>query len=275
MSPAKPGSAPAAGRALRVFLLRSDAPHNLYLEAILQNRFDVVGIAVEPGLEQRKSLRTRRRWVDYAYALYHDGRRSLLGLTAYRSAYFADVPEVPPHRRSPLVSVSSINDPVVRARLREAGADVVVVTCTSVLTRETISAAGETIVNIHGGYLPDYRGWYGFFFALYEGAPDRVGSTIHFIDATIDTGDIVEVVRPPIRYGDGPEQLYCRAERRAAHRLAELLGELERGIPLNRTPQPYRRKLYLRRDRKPIHDVIFYFRRARARFGRRRLPGAR
>ncbi|MDT7787159.1 MAG: methionyl-tRNA formyltransferase, partial [Pseudonocardiales bacterium] len=244
-----------------------DAPHNLYLEAILQNNFEVVGVVVEPGLEQRRSLLSRRRWLDYGYALYHDGRRSILGLSAYRSTFFGKVPDVPPQRLSPTLKTPSVNDVKVQLWLREASPDVVVVTCTSVLNRETIDAAGDTILNIHGGYLPDYRGWYGFFFALYEGKPELVGSTIHFIDASIDTGDIVEVVKPPIHAGDGPEQLYCRAERRAAHRLVELLADLEQGKPLNRMPQPYRRKLYLRRDRTPVHDLIFLFRRMRSKLG--------
>ena len=120
--------------------------------------------------------------------------RSLLGLSAYRRRYFADVPDIPAERKAPTHRVSTINDPKVRQLLREAQPDVTVVTCTTVLTPETIAAAGVPILNVHGGCLPDYRGWYGFFFALYEGAFDKIGSTIHFIDEGIDTGDIIEVV---------------------------------------------------------------------------------
>lgn len=246
---------------LRVAMLRSDAPHNEYHAAVLQNRFEVVAMIVEPGKDQRHALRVRRRWADYGAALYHDTRRSVLGLTTYRRRYFADIPNVPSDRRAPVHRISTINDPTVSGLLRQVRPDVTVVTCTTVLTPETIAAADGLILNIHGGYLPNYRGWYGFFFALYDREYDKIGSTIHFIDFGIDTGDIVEVVRPNIYPGDGPEQLYCRAERLAVHRLMELLAGLERGEPLPRQPQQERHRLYRRRDRTPFHDITFAFRR--------------
>ena len=59
---------------LRVAMLRSDAPHNEYHAAGLQNRFDVVLMIVEPGVEQLRALRVRRRWLDDGAALYHDTR---------------------------------------------------------------------------------------------------------------------------------------------------------------------------------------------------------
>lgn len=254
---------------LRVAMLRSDDAHNEYHAAYLQSRFDVVAMVVEPGKEQRRLLGVRRRWVDYGYALYHHARRSVLGLNAYRRRYFADVPEVPRERLAPTLLVSSINDPSVQDCLREAQADVTIVTCTTILSRETIDAADGFILNIHGGHLPDYRGCHCFFFALYDGAFDRIGSTIHFVDAGIDTGDIVEVVRPAIRPDDNAERLYCRAEKLAVHRLMELLTDFEKGIPLDRTPQPFVGRLCLRRHRKPHHDILFFL---RHRTGRLVLP---
>jgi methionyl-tRNA formyltransferase len=246
---------------LRVAMLRSDAPHNEYHAAVLQNRFDVVAMVVEPGGEQRRALRVQRRWSDYGAALYHDTRRAVFGLSTYRRRYFADLPYVPPERRAVVHQVSTVNDVTVRRLLHQARPDVTVVTCTTVLNPQTIAAAGGPILNIHGGYLPDYRGWYGFFFAMYNRTFDKIGSTIHFIDAGIDTGDIVKVVQPTIHPADGPEQLYCRAERLAVHCLMDLLASLERGEHLPRQPQPYRCRLYRRRDRTPYHDIVFALRR--------------
>lgn len=254
---------------LRVAILRSDEPHNEYSAALLQNAFDVVAMVVEPGTEQRRLLRLRRRWRDWAYALYHHARRAILGFNAYRRRYFADAPQVLPNRRAPTMRVSSVNEPRVRDFLQKAKADVTVVTCTTILRPETIEAAGEAILNIHGGHLPHYRGCHCFFFALWDGAFDRIGSTIHFVDEGIDTGDIVEVVRPAIRPHSNAESLYCRAEKLAAQRLVVLLRGLEEGVPLPRTPQPFKGRLCLRRDRKPHHELVFWLRR---KLGRIALP---
>jgi methionyl-tRNA formyltransferase len=256
---------------LRVALMRGDDYHNRYLDQLLRRRFDVVLTVIEPGKEQRKALRRRGKWKDAIAAEYHSARRSVLGLQRYRAHYFGSLPELSPAHNELLhvVRTNSINAPRVRSALADAGADVCVITCTSILTPTTIRAAGSPIINIHGGHLPDYRGCHCFFFALYEGRFDKVGSILHFVDVGIDTGDIIEVVRPAIYPSDNPEKLYSRAEKLAAHRLVYWLERMEIGEGLPRLPQPYRGRLCLRRDRLPHHDVLFAASRLT---GRIRLP---
>ncbi|MCC6557809.1 MAG: hypothetical protein IT372_33090, partial [Polyangiaceae bacterium] len=145
--------------------------------------------------------------------------------------------------------------------LAAARPDLTVIICTSILRPEVIEAAGGPIINVHGGCLPRYRGNHCFFFALYNGDFDNIGSTIHFVDRGIDTGDIIEVVRPAIHADDSAERLYCRAEKMAIHRLVELLEDLERGRPLPRRAHGMRAALHRTRDRKPYHDVALWLRR--------------
>ncbi len=128
------------------------------------------------------------------------------------------------------------------------------------------------IINIHGGHLPDYRGCHCFFFALLEGRFDAIGSTIHYVDRGIDTGDIIQVARPAIDDSDSPESLYCKAERLAARRLVEHLHALRDGRPVLSMPQQFRGRLCLRRHRRPAHDLRFAWRR---RTGRLRFPTVR
>jgi methionyl-tRNA formyltransferase len=253
---------------LRVALLRGDDHHNLYLDRRLRERFSVVVTIVEPQGAQRRALRRPGKWRDAAAAEYHRARRTALGLNRYRRRFFADALGSQDMAPSAL-TVRSINEETVRSRVSSARPDICVVTCTTILSQQTIEAIGCDILNIHGGHLPDYRGCHCFFFALYDGRFDCIGSTIHFIDAGVDTGDIVQVVRPAILPDDNAEKLYCRAERLAADRLCELLAELEAGTPLSRSPQPFQGRLCLRRDRRPMHDVRFVMRRMR---GTLRLP---
>jgi methionyl-tRNA formyltransferase len=157
--------------------------------------------------------------------------------------------------------VNSINDPTVADTVVAASPDICVITCTTILSQITIERIGVDIINIHGGHLPHYRGCHCFFFALSDGNFDQIGSTVHFIDRGIDTGDIIEVARPAMSDADNAESLYCRAEHLAAHRLSYWLGELEAGTPLPRESQPFRGRLCLRRHRRPAHDVVFAWRR--------------
>lgn len=251
---------------LRVALLRGDDHHNQYLEALLRSRFEVVAVVVEPGRSQRVALRRRGKLKDAVAAEYHKARRDVLGLNRFRRRFYDDAfMDINLARPAPAgtLAVDSINDPTVTKAVVAASPDICVITCTTILSQATIERIGINIINIHGGHLPHYRGCHCFFFALSAGNFDQIGSTIHFVDSGIDTGDIIEVARPAISNADNAESLYCKAERLAAHRLLYWLERLEEGIPLPRQPQSFRGRLCLRRHRRPSHDVMFAWRRWR------------
>ncbi|GGK22705.1 hypothetical protein GCM10010124_14050 [Pilimelia terevasa] len=248
---------------LRVALLRADDHHHRYLETALRCRFEVVFCAVEPGRAKVRRLRRRRRYRDYAYAKYHDIRRSVTGKDRYRREYFRHVPDLSGGEGT--VLVDSINAPEVAAGLAAARADVAVVIGCSILGDAVLAAAGSRVINLHGGFLPDYRGNHCVFFAMYHGEPEKVGVSIHYVDARIDTGPLIQVVRPP-RHGDETaEQLYCRAEKLAVHRLVGLLDRLAGGAELPGESQPARGRTFRTRDRGPTHDVRMWVRRRSAR----------
>lgn len=245
----------------RIAILCSDDAHHDYLIETMRTQFNVVLVCREPGALQRRRIRRHRRWRDYAYATYHHWRRSLLGLNRYRRRYFAmRSPAAAPIDPALTVWVADINAPDVIARVTEARPDLTIVMGTSILKQAVLTATGAAVINIHGGCLPDYRGNHCFFFALYHRDFDRIASTIHFVDRNIDTGDIIEHVVPEIRPDDNAEALYCRAEKMAIHRLADLLQHWHDGTEIPRHPQPYRGHLYLTRDRHPGHDLHHAFR---------------
>jgi methionyl-tRNA formyltransferase len=256
--------------ALRTAILRADDHHHRYLESLLRSRFEVVFVAVEPGAEKIRRLWRRRRYRDYAYARYHDIRRRITGKDRYRRDYFRHHPELWADAPDTLV-VSSINAPEVAAGLDRAKPDVTVVIGCSILGARVLESAGRRVVNVHGGHLPEYKGNHCVFFALYDGAPEKVGVSIHHVNKGVDTGDLIDVVRPPIHGGENAEQLYCRAEKLAINRLVALLGELAEGVELPATPQPPHGRTYRTRDRGPTHEIRMWVR-ALARTARRTRP---
>jgi methionyl-tRNA formyltransferase len=153
-----------------------------------------------------------------------------------------------------------INHPKVVQALEQVRPDVTIIMGTSILEQDVLYATGPATVNIHGGYLPWYRGNHCFFFALYQREFSKIGSTIHFVNQGIDTGDIIENVVPEIGPDDNAEALYCRAEKMAIDRLVELVRSFENGVPFPRAPQQFKGHLYLTRDRKIRHDVLHWAR---------------
>lgn len=249
---------------LRVALLRSDDAHHVHLSGLLRAHFGLVAEVVEPARCQEQRLLHHGRHVDYVARVYHRARRCLFGLDRYRQAQFAQVPAAPP--ADVTAEVAWINDGRVADILRAAVPDVTVIIGVSVLRVSVLRAVSGPVLNIHGGWLPDYRGNHAIFFALYHNEPHKVGATIHFVDPGVDTGDLIEVVAPEVDPDASAEVLYCRAEHAAFARLLYWLTVLAEGSALPRHPQPrgYGRT-FRTRDRHPGHDIALWWRRSRSR----------
>ncbi|MFI7602278.1 formyltransferase family protein [Actinoplanes sp. NPDC049681] len=246
---------------LRLALIRGDDHQHRYLESLLAARFDLALVVVEPESARVAALRRLRRYRDWIYHLYHRLRRAITGKDAYRRQYFAHSPELwadPGPRR---LRVRSVNDDAVVDALRAVFVDVVVVIGCSALSKATLDAAGPLVINVHSGCLPYYRGEHAFFFAVYERRFDRIGSTIHRAGPGIGTGELIEVVRPQVSGDELPEQLRCRSDLLAIHRLAGWLEILERGGELPSYAQPAGGHTYGIRDRGPTHDLRYLLRR--------------
>lgn len=90
-------------------------------------------------------------------------------------------------------------------------------------------------LNLHPSYLPYCRGWHPATWAILEGAP--FGATLHFMDAGIDTGDIVHQRRLPVRPHDTADSLFRRALALERQVFEEAWPLLASGDP-PRHPQP-------------------------------------
>lgn len=65
-------------------------------------------------------------------------------------------------------------------------------------------------INLHPAFLPYNRGGYPNVWSIIEGTP--VGVTLHYIDAGIDTGDVIAQRQIPVDVADTGETLYRKLE---------------------------------------------------------------
>lgn len=87
--------------------------------------------------------------------------------------------------------VASVNGPETRTLLRSMAPDVVVVNGTRIIGRATLETIPCPVLNLHTGITPQFRGVHGAYWALAEGHPELVGTTVHLVDAGIDTGGVL------------------------------------------------------------------------------------
>lgn len=86
----------------------------------------------------------------------------------------------------------------VEAQFRALAPDLVIsIRFSHIFPARFLDVPRHGILNIHPGYLPEYGGLYAPFHQMLAGRP-RIGSTLHWIDAGIDTGPIVDIASIPV-----------------------------------------------------------------------------
>lgn len=89
----------------------------------------------------------------------------------------------------PVTSVSSANGRDCLELLLASKPDVVFLAGCRMLSRATLSAIPCPVINYHSGINPKYRGLAGGWWARATGDHENYGTTVHLVDAGVDTGD--------------------------------------------------------------------------------------
>ncbi len=239
---------------LRLLILCGRSARHLYVANALCRAGEVVAIVQETGGDWSlgktlKKLRPANLWRK-AWRWLRDRRRYTGNPEA--KFFFPDGAACLDHPEL-VREVPHINHPDVPKLARELQPDLVCVFGTSLIRGELLDAGRLGIVNLHGGLSPEYRGADCTFWALYNDEPDKVGCTLHYIDAGIDTGRLIAHVSPEVGAGDTELILFWRAVRDSAEVYAEAVERIARGEALG-APQPGRGRLYQVKHRGLRHE---------------------
>ena len=146
--------------------------------------------------------------------------------------------------RTRVVPAGEANSAIMRRLLQQLAPDYLVVGSGSILKQSIIETAGCGVLNVHPGLLPWMRGSGVVGHSLKRGVP--VGATLHFIDAGIDTGALIERRLLPItKTTHELGQLESAAHQLCARLLADVLvGIVETGQKPLATTQTVRFPLH-------------------------------
>jgi phosphoribosylglycinamide formyltransferase-1 len=96
--------------------------------------------------------------------------------------------------------------------LREAGVELVVLAgFMRVLKEPMLAAFPQRIINIHPSLLPKFPGIESWRQALAAGEK-ITGCSVHYVDAGIDSGEIIAQRKVPVLAEDTPESLHARIQ---------------------------------------------------------------
>jgi methionyl-tRNA formyltransferase len=170
--------------------------------------------------------------------------------------YFADsvgwLPES--YRRCKKGEINSLH---IENEIREEEPDIMFVFGSSLLKENIFSIPKDGCVNIHTGLVQYYRGVDSAFWALYDERPDRIGSTIHFIDKTIDAGSIIAQARlNSIKKEDDLDDIFLKNCICGFHLLQSKIPDLTDG-DVKTIKLASRGKLYQIKDKtsNKIHEI--------------------
>jgi methionyl-tRNA formyltransferase len=125
----------------------------------------------------------------------------------------------------PLAQPATLREPTIQARLREIGADVMIVAAYGlILPREVLNIPPHGCLNIHASLLPRWRGAAPIQRALLAG--DReTGITIMQMDEGLDTGAILRQKKLTVDDDDTAQTLHDRLAELGAHMIVDALRQ--------------------------------------------------
>jgi folate-dependent phosphoribosylglycinamide formyltransferase PurN len=148
---------------------------------------------------------------------------------------FRSLREVAEFYGFPVAICKDQNAPDAIARLREWSPDLIIFTGGNILRKQLLDTSRLGVLNAHLGMLPEVRGMSTPEWSLLKPVP--VGVTIHYVDAGIDTGPILQRCEfPDSTRCESLNDLRNRLTAFGVEKVAEVVAGLDRGT-ISATPQ--------------------------------------
>jgi folate-dependent phosphoribosylglycinamide formyltransferase PurN len=210
----------AADRQARIVCITAGGPYPWVLFNALGDAFGPLTVLLEQPESKKAFLKRRARKIGW---LQTGGQFATMAWSRFGKRFAArreaeiitehglrTHPD-PAHR---IIPVSSVNDPSALATIRDLKPDLVVLAGCRILSKAALETVPCPVLNYHAGINPAYRGMNGGYFALALNDEGNFGTTIHRVDAGVDTGAILKQVRIPV---DRRDTILTYAMLMAAH----------------------------------------------------------
>lgn len=183
-----------------------------------------------------KSVRKQVGWFDAIYfsieRLIKEARQSHINY--WQGASFVDKYE---HLNIPIIYSRKTNSLQTIKVLETLAPDLLILGQIGIVRDDILRLPKIGVLNAHPGLLPYYRGIDCAAWAIYDDRFDRVGSTVHWVNRGIDTGNIL-IAQPYVFRGD--EKIHTLTDRlydQGIALLAQVIEEIKGGKVLPGEPQ--------------------------------------
>ncbi|OBQ74896.1 formyl transferase [Mesorhizobium erdmanii] len=174
----------------------------------IADRVGPVSVVLETPESKKQLLLGRARRQGWVSAIGQLGTMVLsrLGkrfLIAHAARLIAEEKlEVEPRPGQEIIQVASANGPECLQAIQKIQPGVVLLNGCRLISKEMLSKMPCPVLNYHAGITPKYRGMNGGYWALTSGDPQNFGTTVHLVDAGVDTGGVLKQARGKSKKGD-------------------------------------------------------------------------
>lgn len=166
--------------------------------------------------------------------------------------YFGPFVNLTPDYSNPVeIPYGSINDEEYYEEIVDLDPDLLVVYGSSIIKDPLLSEYQGRILNVHLGLSPYYRGTGTNFWPLVNGEPEYVGATFMYIDAGVDTGEIIHQLRARVYPDDSPHDIGNRLIADVGQVYPELVRSFEDLHSVDQPPEPDDERYYRSADYNP------------------------
>lgn len=171
-----------------------------------------------------------------------------------KAMQFPPVKEKALEHNIPVYQPKKIKDPEFLAMLESMKPDVIVVVAFGrILPKSVLDLPKYGCINGHASLLPKYRGAAPIQWAVIDGEKES-GVTTMYMDAGIDTGDMIQKTVVPLDKKETGGSLHDKLSQAGAKLLIETLKQLEEGTAV-RTPQGEMTTEYAKMLDKSMGDI--------------------
>ncbi|SFO92099.1 Folate-dependent phosphoribosylglycinamide formyltransferase PurN [Mesorhizobium sp. NFR06] len=191
-----------------IVVVTEGGPHIWAIVNALADRVGPVSVILEAPESKKRLLlgRARRQgWVSAGgqlgtMVLTRLGKRFLAGHAARLIA--EERLDTEPRQGQTIIHVPSANGPECLEAVIKINPGVVLLAGCRLLSKDTLAKMPCPVLNYHAGIAPKYRGMNGGYWALASGDRENFGTTVHLVDAGVDTGGVLKQARGKPKAGD-------------------------------------------------------------------------
>lgn len=169
---------------------------------------------------------------------------------------FSPVKELALAHSVPLYQPNKVKEPEFLEKVRELAPEAIVVAAFGqILPKALLEIPPYGCINVHGSLLPRYRGAAPIQYSIIDGESET-GITIMYMDAGIDTGDMILQSKLPIAKDETGGSLFDKMAQLGADLLLDALEQLEAGTAA-RIPQDNDKATYVKTLGKEMGELDF------------------